>query len=137
MGLKKTVENPSQKCEGSSEYTDPTRKSLTPPGSPDNDVPIANSAIPPESSELKTKRERPKVRRDRARAYHTIERLQVKIQVSYHSLKIVQKRNEHMGKRVCSLEENINTPMSKAKRLIGGANNKKIKKQLTFHNCVL
>ena len=79
---------------------------LTPPGSPDNDVPIAIRAMPPESSELKT-------------------------------LIRVQKRNERMAKIVSSLEKNINTPRSKAKRLIHWANNKKIKKELTFHNCVL
>ena len=44
---------------------------LTQPGSPDNDVPIVNRAMPPESSELKMKSGRPKVRYDRAKAYRT------------------------------------------------------------------
>ena len=77
------------------------------------------------------------MRRDRAKAYRTIERLQVKIQASHRTVKRVQKRNERMGKRVSSLEEKINTPRSKAKRLIRGADNKKIKEQLTFHDSVL
>ena len=48
------------------------RNTLTPPVSPDNDVPIANRAMPPESSELKTKRGRPKMRSNRTKAYDTI-----------------------------------------------------------------
>ena len=46
-------------------------------GSRDNEVPIANSAMPPESCELNTKRGRPRVRRDIAKAYRTTERLQL------------------------------------------------------------
>ena len=90
-------------------------KSLTPPGSPDNDVPMANRAMPAKSSELKTKRGRPKVRRERAKACCTIERLQVKIQATQLTLKRVQKINERIGKRVSLLEEKINTRGQKQK----------------------
>ena len=77
------------------------------------------------------------MRRDRAKAYRAVERFQIKMQASHRSLNRVHKRNERMGKRVCSLEEKINTPRSKEKRLIREADNKTIKKQLTFHNSVL
>ena len=59
------------------------------------------------------------MKRNRAKAYRTIARLQVKTQASHRTVQRVQKRNERTGKRVSSLEE------------------KKTKKQLTFHKSVL
>ncbi|XP_041367050.1 uncharacterized protein LOC121381765 [Gigantopelta aegis] len=106
---------------------------MTPPQSPHPDAAAAEpqpgpSREQPGPSVMKTSG-RKKIRRDRAKAYRTIEKLTVKLQHEQLRCKRVQKRYE----RACAkLSKDPATPRSESKKLLQSGNLKSVQRDLTF-----
>ena len=83
---------------------------VTPPHSPHRNLQL------PESHQKRKGRKN--VRRDRAKAYRTIEHLKVKLDTAHKSVKKLQKRNERSNAKITDLESKIDTPRSKANTLL-------------------
>jgi hypothetical protein len=97
---------------------------VTPPQSPYPDAAV----VEPDAA-ARQKKGRKKVRRDRAKAYRTIDKLTVKLQHEQLSRKRVQKRYE----RACAkLSKEPATPRSASNNLLRSGNLKSVRKGLTF-----
>ena len=97
---------------------------VTPPVSPDPDV---RGRVKQRSVNSVVGRKR--VRRDRAKAYRTVEKLTVRLAMAERSRRRVQKRYERAQKHIQSSLPD--TPRSKAKRLMRNGDLGKIRKHLT------
>ena len=104
---------------------------ITPPRSPG--VVADQAPAPPQPSNAA--RGRRKVRRDRSKAYRTINKLTVKLETLERSAKRIQKRYERAQKKIEKFQPN--TPRSKARRLLKLVDNNVVRKRLVMSNFVL